>query len=203
MTHIKTKIIGITGGIASGKSTVTEMIKNEGFKVIDADKIARALMKKDSPSYNKTVEYFGSEILDLNEEIDRGALGALVFSDKDKLKALNSITHPFIFQAIKQEIENNLKERIIFVDIPLLFEEYSEIKKYEIDFDEIWLVYTDRERQIDRLKKRNNLTGDEAVKRIDSQMSMDLKRDKSSRVILNQETIDDLEKEIKDLLGKI
>lgn len=203
MTHIKPRLIGITGGIASGKSTVTKIIKDEGYPVIDADKIARGLMKKNSPSYNKTVEFFGDTILDSAGDIDRAALGGLVFSNKDKLKALNSITHPFIFKTIKKEIEDNFKEKIVFLDIPLLFEEYDEILKCGIYFDEIWLVYTNIDTQINRLKSRNNLTVDEAVKRINSQLSMDIKVKKSSRIIYNIGSIDDLEKSVKSLLVKI
>lgn len=203
MTHIKARIIGITGGIATGKSTVTRFIKDQGYVVIDADKIARGLMKKNSPSYKKTVGHFGEGILDGSGEIDRKALGDIVFSNEDKLQALNSITHPFIFETMKEKIESNIKEKVIFLDIPLLFEEYSEINKYEIYFDEIWLVYTDRDTQIDRLRRRNNLTIDEAVKRIDSQMSIDLKRERSNKVISNLGSVDDLEKSVKVLLENL
>ena len=203
MTHTKTKIIGLTGGIASGKSTASEIIKDEGYMVIDADKIARGLMFKNSPSYKQTLEHFGKRILDSNGEIDRGALGAIVFSDETELRALNSITHPFIFQAIKKELEEHKKEKTIFLDIPLLFEVYEELKTQGIDFHEIWLVYTDRDRQIDRLMVRNDLTLQEAVKRIDSQMSMDIKREKTSHVIYNQGSIDDLEIKIKEMLEKL
>lgn len=203
MTHIKPRIIGITGGIASGKSTVTEIIKNQGYKVIDADRIARGLMNKNSPSYKQTLEYFGDVILDSHGEIDRGVLGGIVFSDRKELQALNSITHPFIFEAIKDEIEAKKNEKIIFLDIPLLFEEYERIKSYEIYFHEIWLVYADRDTQIDRLIKRNSLSTEEAVRRIDSQMSIELKRDKAGRIISNLGSIKDLEKYLKKMLEKL
>nr|WP_300002792.1 dephospho-CoA kinase [Tissierella sp.] len=203
MTHTKPMVIGLTGGIASGKSTAANFIKNAGYKLIDADKIARGSMEKGSPSYLKTLECFGEDILDEDREIARGRLGALVFSDKEKLEMLNSITHPFIFQAIKKQIDEYREEDVIFVDIPLLFEEYEAIEAWGIYFDEIWLIYTSRETQLERLQKRNKLSKREALKRIDSQMSLDLKKSRASLIISNEGTIEELEAKIKRSLEKL
>lgn len=200
MIHTNPKIIGITGGIASGKSTICNFIKDKGYKVIDADEIAKNLMEKGEINYKKIVEYFGEAILDRSGEIDRWKLGRKVFSDPEILKVLNDITHPCIFEEIIKGIERNSKEKVIFLDIPLLFEEYENILKYNIYFDEIWLVFVDRDIQIDRLMKRNNLTKKEAIDRIDSQISIDKKKEKSDRIILNLGSIDSLKENIDLLL---
>lgn len=203
MIHTNCKIIGITGGIATGKSTVTEYIKDKGYKVIDADKIAKNLMEKGSSSYKKTVEYFGKDILKESGEIDRKVLGSKVFSDPKLLKILNNITHPFIFREIKNQLEESYGEDVIFLDIPLLFEEYDNILKYGIHFDEIWLVFADRETQIERLMKRNDLTKQEAIERIDAQMDIDIKKEKSTTIIYNLHSIENLRENINLLLENL
>lgn len=199
MKHTNCKVIGVTGGIATGKSTFTKQLKNMGYKVIDADLIARNLMKKDNISYKKVIEYFGEKILGDDGEVDRKALGSIVFSNPKLLKDLNSITHPFIFKEMKRQIEKNCDD-IIFLDIPLLFEEYNEMLGYGIYFDEIWLVFVDRNTQIDRVMKRDSLTKEEAIKRVDSQMSIESKKKKGSKVIYNLESIDKLKVKIELLL---
>lgn len=202
MTHIKKKIIGITGGIATGKSTFSDILKEMNYRIIDADKIAKDSMKKGGKSYNKTVSYFGNRILQEDGQVDRKALGNLVFNNPKLLKALNEITHPDIFQEIKNQIEESSRD-LIFLDIPLLFEEYDRILEYGIDVHEIWLVYTDRNTQIDRLMERDSLSKAEAIRRIDSQLSIDIKRDRADRVILNLESIDKFKAEIDLLLKEI
>lgn len=203
MIHTNGRIIGITGGIATGKSTVTEYIQDKGYKVIDADKIAKSLMVKGSSSYKKTVEYFGKDILKKNGEIDRKVLGDKVFSNPKLLKVLNSLTHPFIFEEIKRQLEEAYLDDIIFLDIPLLFEEYDNILKYGIHFDEIWLVFADRDTQIKRLMKRNDLTKKEAIERIDAQIDMDWKKGKATRIIYNLHSIENLKKDINLLLENL
>ena len=199
MTHINCKVIGITGGIATGKSTFTGVLKDMGYRVIDADKIARDLMKQGNISYKRVVEYFGEEILRSDGEVDRRALGNIVFSNPELLKELNYITHPFIFEEIKRKIEMNCDE-IIFLDIPLLFEEYDIILSHAIHFDEIWLIYADRDTQIKRVMERDSLTEEEATKRVDSQLAIDYKKAKSSKIIYNLESIDKLRVKIELLL---
>lgn len=193
------KIIGVTGGIATGKSTFTGALIDMGYRVIDADLIARDLMKKGNKSYEKTIEHFGEGILKDDGQIDRKVLGQIVFSNPKELKFLNGITHPFIFEEIKNQIGKSF-ESLIFLDIPLLFEEYHIMTSYGICFDEIWLVYADRNTQIKRVMKRDYLTRTEAIKRVDSQMSIDLKKEKADRVIYNLESIDELKEKIELLL---
>ena len=204
MTHTNCEAIGITGGIATGKSTVSDFIRDKGYCVIDADRIAKSLMEKGNIIYEKTVEYFGQDILDKSREIDRKILGERVFSDPKLIKILNSITHPLIFGEIKNRLEESCrKDKVVFLDIPLLFEEYDNISSHEIDFDEIWLVYADRETQIERLMKRNNFTKKESIKRVDAQMYIDTKKEKSSKIIYNLDSIEDLKKNINLLLESL
>ena len=162
MKHINKQVIGITGGIGTGKSTVSNILREDGFKVIDADKISKELMKKGNVSYKKVLNYFGNEILDQSGHIDRGTLGSIVFNNSRLLKKLNNLTHPNIFMEIKKQVRNS-NEKIIFVEIPLLFEEYDKIIEAGIEFDKICLVFADEKTQINRIMERNNLTKDEAI----------------------------------------
>ena len=197
MTQNNCKLIGITGGISTGKSTVSDIIKKMGYPLIDADKIAREATEIGKPAYNKVIEKFGEKIVKADKTIDRQLLGSIIFNDKEAREDLNKITHPYIFLAIKEETEEKCKENlIIFLDIPLLFEQYEMLKAYEISFDEIWLVYTDRDTQISRLMKRDNIIKEEALKKINSQMSIEGKRSKSSKIIDNRSSIEDLEEQL-------
>src|SRR5699024_4215946 len=137
------KIIGLTGGIASGKSTVSNILKDKGYKIIDADIIAREIIEINKPAYKDIINFFGDSIINKDKTINREELGNIVFSDSDSLKILNNITHPYIYKSMKEYIKKYCDKNILFLDIPLLFEEIDEIKKYSIGFDEIWLVYTD------------------------------------------------------------
>ncbi|HEY4543806.1 MAG TPA: dephospho-CoA kinase [Tissierellaceae bacterium] len=176
------KIIGLTGGIATGKSTVSEILKKNGYTVIDADIIAREVVNIDKPSYEEIKKYFGNEILLENKEIDRKKLGSIVFNDIDKLLVLNELTHPYIYEEILKQVNIN-KGKNIFIDIPLLFEEEDKIKKSGIEFDEIWLVASDYDIQVQRLMKRDKISKEEAVKKIKLQMNLKEKIDKSDLVI--------------------
>ena len=127
------KIIGLTGGIASGKSTVSNILREKGFKVIEADKIARKVVEEGKPAYKEITDFFGDSILNIDKSINRQALGDIVFSNKELLKQLNRITHPKIYAEIRRNIKNLCqKYETIFVDIPLLFEELENINKNNI-----------------------------------------------------------------------
>ena len=193
---MKSKIIGITGSIATGKSTAASIIKELGYKVIDADKIAHKLMEKGQPNYETIVEHFGKEILSENQEIDRKKLGKIVFNDNDKLELLNSISHPNIFFKIKKDIENSTEE-IVFVDIPILIELIKK-KKLNIRLDEIWLVYVDRRTQIERLSKRNNISIVEAKNLVNNQISIEDKKKYADFIVDNSKDIDYLKYQIKE-----
>ncbi|NLK44464.1 MAG: dephospho-CoA kinase [Tissierellia bacterium] len=198
------KLIGLTGGISTGKSTVANFLLNKGYLLIDADKIAREVVEVGRPAYIEIVEEFGEGILKEDKSINRKALGNIIFSNEEARERLNRITHPHIFNSIKEKIGVLSKDNsIIFLDIPLLFEEYSSLIKHGIRFDEIWLVYLDRDSQIDRLMKRDNISREEALRKIQSQMDLDEKKKKASKIIDNRGDIVSLEKQIDKLLGDL
>ncbi len=176
----KMKIVGITGLIASGKSTLSSYIKTKGYKIVDADNISRDITKKDRIGYTKVVEEFGRDILSSNGEIDRAKLSNIVFNDKNALKKLNDTLHPLIFQEIDRQLDSYKDEKILFLDAPLLFE-----AKLDKKCDEIILVVCDEEVQISRIQKRDNKDYDSAKKIIDSQIAKEFKIEKSDYIIDN------------------
>lgn len=204
MKQSNIKIVGLTGGIATGKSTVAKIIKEYGYKVIDADKIARDVVKKDEPAYKKIVRNFGQEILNEDKSLNRKKLGGIIFRDELLRKKLNSIVHPYIFKTIKELIEEYSKiEKYIFVDIPLLIEEMDKSNEYEIYFDEIWLVYADEKTQLDRLIKRDSISKKEGIERIRAQMPIDLKREYATKIIDNRGSFEALKKQMEKVFYEI
>lgn len=188
MIHTKCKIIGLTGGIATGKSTVSKILRDSGYEVIDADVLSRKVVEIGKPAYYKIIESFGEEILKEDNSIDRKVLGKLIFSDKELRIILNNITHPYIFEEFKKEIIKKCRNnKVIFLDIPLLFEEYNAIMKLGIDFEEIWLVYANETIQTNRLIKRDNLDKTESLKRIKNQMPMEEKCKMANVIIYNED----------------
>ncbi|MEQ3451928.1 dephospho-CoA kinase [Enterococcus cecorum] len=165
-------VLGITGGIATGKSSVVQHFIDLGFPVVDADIIARHLLDQNEQAYNEIVKVFGSEILQENGEINRQALGALVFNHPDKLKQLDEIMAPFlqesILAAIKQASQN---QKLVIVDVPLMYE-----KGYDEWMDQVAVVYCTPNQQLKRLMQRNQLTEKEAKQRIDSQLPIEMKK---------------------------
>ena len=157
-------IIGITGSIACGKSTVSNYLKSKGYVVIDADKIGHEALDNEYVR-EKLVVAFGKEIQE-NNKIDRQKLGNLVFGNTSNLNILNSIIHPEIRKMILEEINKNKDKKIIFIDIALLFE-----AKFDDLVEKIIVVYVDENIQLTRLMKRNSITQEEALNRIKSQMS--------------------------------
>lgn len=174
------KIVGITGLIASGKSTLSSYLKSQGYKIVDADAISRDITKKDRIGYTKVVEEFGRDILSSNGEIDRAKLSNIVFNDKNALKKLNDTLHPLIFQEIDRQLDLYKDEKILFLDAPLLFE-----AKLDKKCDEVILVFCDEEVQISRIQKRDNKDYDSAKKIIDSQIAKEFKIEKSDYIIDN------------------
>ena len=192
------KVIGLTGSIATGKSQVSNYLKNKGIKVIDADLIAR-----DVANYkivkNKIKREFGEDLYK-NDKLDRKKLAEIIFARKIHRQKLNSIMHPEIYKKIKKESES--ADGLVFIDIPLLFENEDLNKKYGLDFDEIWLVYVDRETQIKRLMNRDDISREYAEEKINSQISVEEKRKKSDVIIDNsgtlEETFAQVEKKLKN-----
>lgn len=157
-------IIGITGSIACGKSTVSNYLKSKGYIVIDADKIGHEALDDDYVK-EKLILAFGNEILEDNK-ISRQKLGELVFGNSSNLNVLNSIIHPEIRKKILQKIDKNNDKEFIFIDVALLFE-----AKFDDLVDKIIVVYVDKNTQLTRLMKRNSISKKEALSRIVSQMS--------------------------------
>lgn len=204
MKQINCKIIGLTGGIATGKSTVTKIIKENGYKVIDADKIAKDIVEKDKPAYNEVVEKFGEKILEKDKSINRKKLGNIIFKDRLLREELNNMLHPYIFKEIKDMIiKHSQNNEYIFVDIPLLIEEIDKFKEYEICFDEIWLVYIDEKTQLSRLMKRDLIGEERGIEKIRSQMSIDLKKRYATKIIDNRGDLKTLKKQMNKIMDEI
>ncbi len=184
-------IIGLTGGIASGKSTVSSYLSELGAAIIDSDKIAHSVLK-DPFAYNRIVSKFGSNILDDNAMINRSYLGEIVFNNPGKRKELEKITHPLIISKIHKKIEEfQKKNRIVILDAPLLFE-----VNLDKIVDQTWVVYVDKKTQIKRLMNRNDLSYEEAKTRIESQLSLETKRLMADVVINNTGSIEALKADV-------
>ena len=190
------KVIGLTGGIAAGKSLVSAYLKKCGYEVIDADIIARDVVKKDSPGLKKIVQAFGEEYL-LNGELNRTKLGAHVFGDKKELNKLNQIMLPLIKEEIAKRIAAS-PDPIIFVDGATIIE-----SGMSADFDQLWLVEAQEDIQLKRLMKRDNLSALEAKKRIDSQMPLEEKRKYAQVCLINNGEPSELLAQIDQALLKI
>lgn len=193
------KVIGLTGSIATGKSQVSNYLKNKDIKVIDADLIAR-----DVANYkivkNKIKREFGEDLYK-NDKLDRKKLAEIIFSRKIHRQKLNSIMHPEIYKKIKKESDSS--DGLVFIDIPLLFENEDLNKKYGLDFDEIWLVYVDRETQIKRLMNRDEISREYAEEKINSQISVEEKRKKADVIIDNSGTLEETFKQVEKNLKKL
>ncbi|MGN7665150.1 dephospho-CoA kinase [Staphylococcus aureus] len=175
------KVIGLTGGIASGKSTVSELLSVFGFKVVDADKAAREAVKKGSKGLAQVREVFGDEAIDENGEMNRRYMGDLVFNHPEKRLELNAIIHPIVRDIMEEEKQEYLKQGYnVIMDIPLLLE-----NELENTVDEVWVVYTSESIQMDRLMQRNNLSLEDAKARVYSQISIDKKSRMADHVIDN------------------
>lgn len=189
------KVIGLTGGIASGKTTVSNYLKDQGFTVLDADVYSRKTTEKNGPAIPEIIEEFGEDIVDESGNLNRKKLGNIIFNDEGKRKKLNAIVHPLIRQMMNSD-EKKFKEKgHVFLDIPLLFENGLDSR-----CDLILTVYVDREVQIERLSERNNLNRSDAVSRIDSQMPLCDKASKSDIVFDNNGRLDELYEQVNKFL---
>ncbi len=189
------KVIGITGSIAVGKSTVTRYLLTHGYQVLDADKISKEALNVGTTCYKKVVELFGCVNDDLT--IDRKVLGALVFSDPSKKKQLEDIIHPYVIETLKQGI-SDCKENLIFLDIPLLFE-----VKLEYLCDKIIVVYVDEDTQVHRLMERNHIDKDAALHLMRQQLSIEEKKKLADYIVDNRFNHEDLYKNIERVLKEI
>lgn len=193
------KVIGLTGGIASGKSLVSDWFRKVHIKVIDADSVYKNLLKVDNNLYNEVTNAFNLEKNE-NNRLDFKLLARIVFNDRSKLELLNKITHPYVIKKIEEMITEYKQkgEDIIILAVPLLFE-----AKMEYLCDKIICVYLDRETQIERLLNRSNLDREVALKRIESQMDLNQKKAKADYVIDNSYSRDNSYLQFIQILAKI
>ena len=191
------RVIGITGGISSGKSFVCSYINKMGYIVLDCDKINKELSMINMPIYNKIVEEFGLDYLDSKNEIDKKKLGNLIFNNESAKIKLNNISHPLILKELKKQIDN-ANDEIIFVEIPLLFE-----AKLEYICDKIICVYLPKDIQIKRLMNRDNISLEYAINKINSQMPLEAKKELSDYIIYSDKSFDDTICQINDIIDKI
>ncbi|GAM16014.1 dephospho-CoA kinase [Mesobacillus selenatarsenatis] len=192
-------VIGLTGGIASGKSTISAMFTDLGITVIDADIEARLAVEPGEKAYNDIVSHFGTEILADDRTINRPKLGEIIFNNEEKRLLLNSIVHPAVRErmAQKRAKAEEANEKAVVLDIPLLFE-----SKLTGLVEKIIVVYVDEKTQLERLMKRNEFSEEEAYSRIKSQMPLKGKVSLADAVIDNSGSIEQSRQQLMDLLTK-
>ena len=190
------KVIGLTGGIASGKSTVSELLTAHGFKIVDADIASRKAVEKGSEGLEQVRSTFGEEAIDEDGNMNREYVGDIIFNYPEKRLELNEIVHPIVRTIMEQEKEAFLKDGYnVIMDIPLLYE-----NELQDTVDEVWLVYTSESIQIDRLMQRNDISMEDAKARVYSQISIDKKRRMADHVIDNRDSKLDLKQNLEQLL---
>ena len=194
-------IVGLTGGIASGKSTISDMFKKEGAYIIDIDGISREVVKPGKPAWNDVVHAFGKEVLNEDQTLNRKNLAEIVFSDEEKRKELEDIIHPKINkERLKQigKIKKKNTRAIIMVDIPLLIETNK-----QNTVDKVVLVYVSPQSQIARLMKRDGLSLEDAHKRLDAQMPIKNKKKYAYYIINNEGPLEKVQKKVKEIFQNL
>jgi dephospho-CoA kinase len=195
-----TRVIGLTGGIGSGKSTVSRFLAELGAAVIDADKIGHEVYRPDTDTWRELVKTFGRGILAADNTIDRKKLGAIVFSNEEELKRLNAIIHPQITEVIKKQIDDYRRKdaKVIVLDAPVLLEAHAKNL-----VDEVWVVVADEENVIKRAVARTGLREEQIRDRIRAQMSKTERIKNAQVIIYNDGTPEDLRGKIKNLWEQI
>jgi dephospho-CoA kinase len=189
--------IGLTGGIACGKSTVASMLVNLGAILIDADQLAREVVMPGRPALQQIVERFGPEVILPDGTLHRKALGVIIFNEPTARKDLDAITHPVIRQAMWDQMhqaEENYPDTLVVVDVPLLYE--SKLQGY---FQKVMVVYVPENLQLQRLLERDELTLEAAKQRLQAQMPIEEKKQLADIVIDNSGSLADTEKQIQML----
>ncbi|MDY6790624.1 MAG: dephospho-CoA kinase [Thermodesulfobacteriota bacterium] len=190
-------IVGITGGIASGKSTVSDMLEELGAPLIDFDQLARQVVEPGTPGLASITDYFGRQVLDKDGRLDRKKLSDIVFKDFEKRKKLESFTHPAIYEAFLQQIDEitaNKPDAIVQVSIPLLVE-----LNLQYLFDELILVYISPEKQVERLALRDKISQDDAANILKSQLPIDDKVGFAKFIINNESTLEETTKQVNEV----
>lgn len=194
-------IIGLTGGIASGKSTVSEMLKELGIPIVDADQIARQVVQPGEKAYEKIVRYFGEEMLFPDGTLNRKKLGSVVFNDEKEREVLNGIIHPAIREQMDEQKTAFINQgyETVVLDIPLLFEGKN---KQSYELDKVLLVAVSRDVQFSRLVERDQTGEDDARQRINSQMPIKEKAALADEVIDNNGTKEETKRQLLAILKK-
>lgn len=190
------KVIGLTGNSGSGKGTVADIMMKYGAYIIDCDRIAHINMAKGGASYGDIVSAFGREILDDNNEIDRKALGNIVFKDKNSLELLNSITHKHIVMEVEKNINNNRDKKAVIIDAPLLIE-----AGLDSICDSVWAVYAPVEIRLERVMERDNIDREKALLRFTNQMDFEEIKKRADIVICNDGSVDKLENVVFNIMN--
>lgn len=189
------RVIGLTGGIASGKSTVAEMLTAKGAVVIDADVVARQIVEPGEDAYRDIVAEWGPGVVSPDGTLDRARLGAIIFADEAARLKLNGFTHARVRQRMLDKADELGRSvsppAAAILDIPLLFE-----NRLEALVEETWLVFLDPDHQLDRLMRRNGFTREEAEQRIASQLPLSEKAKRATRIIDNNGDLDALRREV-------
>ncbi|GMK39029.1 dephospho-CoA kinase [Paenibacillus sp. CCS19] len=189
--------IGLTGGIACGKSTVSAMLTELGAHIVDADRVAREVVLPGEPALQAIVEKFGQAVLSEDGTLNRPALGSIVFGQAERLRELEAITHPAIRQRMREQMEQAERleaNPIIVADIPLLLE-----TKQQSSYEGVIVVYVPHHVQLERLMNRNGLSAEEAERRIGLQMDIEQKRSMADWVIDNSGTLEETRKQVQQL----
>ncbi len=193
-------IIGLTGGIGCGKSTVSDYLRSKNLTVIDADVIAHQITAPNMEAVAQIAATFGATLINADGALDRQQLAAIVFSDEAALAKLNQITHPLIEKEIEQIIDAKFQERLLILDIPLLFE----TKTYLSKIDQSWLVIANERQQIERIMKRDHLSETQIRARINNQMATTEKMKLADKIIDNSQSIkityDQVDKLLKEIM---
>lgn len=191
-----TKILGLTGGIAMGKSTISNFLRDKGIPIVDADETAHAVLEFKAVKV-QLVKAFGTPILNEQKQVDRKQLGKIVFGESKKLGELNQIVQPVIRQEIIRQLKSFTTEHVVVLDAPVLFEQ-----GYETLVDCIMVVSTTPAEQLRRLMERDHLTREDAQKRIDAQMPIGIKQKKADVTIDSSGSIEATQKQVIEWLVK-
>ena len=195
-----TRVIGLTGGIGSGKSTVSRYLSELGAAIIDADKLGHEVYLPNTESWRDLVKTFGKEILTPADKIDRKKLATIVFNNPEKLQQLNAIVHPRMFEIAKQRIEDNRRQgtKVVILDAPILFE-----ANWTPLVEAVWVVVANEANVVKRAVARSGLTEEQVRLRIRSQMSNKDRIQRAQVVIHNDGTAEDLRNKVNELWHRL
>lgn len=192
-----TMVIGLTGGIATGKTTVSNYLKELGYSIIDADVIARQVVEPGTKGLRMITDTFGEKVLTSDGLLDRQHLAQLVFTSSEQLQQLNRILQPIIRERIQEPISTS-KDPVVVIDVPLLYEQH-----YEDLCDVVMVVSAQPQQQLERLMNRNHLTMDEAKNRVASQMPLSSKERLADVVIDNNGSVEETRQQVKKWLNQV